>query len=105
MYLLKRTSTSPSGPIKILVDEQVAGDTDAGLAVGGSFEFWPPGSDEGESQFQVGDHAARQIMGDPELAKHFDCSPPLGKEEPDRSSGHQENAKSVRGQILPADDK
>lgn len=72
-YLIKRTSTVPSSPLRVVVAQ---GDGDeAGLNLGGSFMFEPAGQDG--DQAQVSDHAAKVIMGDPGLAVHFECQPPL----------------------------
>lgn len=77
MFKLTRKTTAPGSPIHVMVD-QPQGDGDAGLAAGGSFYFYPAGSEDGPSDHHVSKVAADAIMGDPELAKHFDCSPPWG---------------------------
>lgn len=74
MYLLKRITKVPDSPLKILVD-QPQGDGDAGLGLGGSFYFMPAGQ-EGDT-YQVMEGTARTIMGDPSLAVHFECTPPV----------------------------
>lgn len=76
MYQLKRVSTSPATPFRIAI-AQAQEDGDAGLTAGGSFEFYPAGSDEGPQAHQVSEHAARAIMEDPGIAQHFECTPPL----------------------------
>lgn len=73
MYVIKRTSTVPDSPMRVLVD-QPAG-SDGGFGQGGSFYFFPAGQ-EGD-QVGVGEHVARAIMGDASLAEHFECDPPL----------------------------
>lgn len=50
-------------------------DGDAGLSQGGSFYFMPAGQD-GDTH-AVSEFAARIIMGDPGLSKHFECTPPV----------------------------
>lgn len=74
MYQLRRITTEPNTALKILVDH-AQGDGDAGFLAGGSFFFEPAGK-EGD-RHQVNGHAAQVIMGDPGLAVHFDCTPPL----------------------------
>lgn len=77
-FLLKRTSTAPDSPMRIVV-AQADGD-EAGLNVGGTFFFEPAGKDG--DQHQVSEHAAKVIMGDPGLAVHFECQPPLTQAAP-----------------------
>lgn len=80
MYTMKRISTTPDSPIRILVqaDQQ---DGDAGLNMGGSFFFMPAGQDG--DQAAVSEATARGIMADPSLAVHFEVNPALpGAEEP-----------------------
>lgn len=73
MYTLTRITTDPGSPLKIQIAEPVDGD--AGLTRGGSFVFEPAGTDGAVAG--VSEHAARVIMGDPGLAPHFRCEPPL----------------------------
>jgi len=73
MYLLKRITNVPASPLRVVV-AQADGD-EAGLNLGGSFMFEPAGQDG--DQAQVSEHAAKVIMGDPGLAVHFECQPPL----------------------------
>lgn len=74
MFTLKRTTTEPGSPIEIMVDQPQDGD--GGFTGGGHFRFYPAGSDEGPDTAQVSDLAAKAIMDDPEVAKHFSCTPP-----------------------------
>lgn len=74
MFTLKRISTTPDSPIRILVD-QAQGDGDTGMALGGSFFFMPAGQ-EGDMA-QVPETTARAILADPSLAVHFECTPAL----------------------------
>ncbi len=76
MYLIKRKTTEPASAIKIMVDRPQVDDPDGGFTAGGSFYFYPAGSEDGSSSHQVGDVAAAAIMGDPGVAKHFECIPP-----------------------------
>lgn len=73
MFTLIRLSTEPATPLKIQVAQPV--DADAGLTMGGSFYFAPAG-EEGD-RAGMSEHAARVILGDPGLAPHFRCEPPL----------------------------
>jgi hypothetical protein len=75
MFTLTRLSTVPSSPLKVVVS-QPDGD-DAGLTVGGSFYFQPAGDAHGDDTAGMSEYAARAIMGDPGLAVHFRCEPPL----------------------------
>lgn len=78
MFTLRRITTTPGSPLSIMVDAPPAqADGDGGFAMGGHYLFYPAGSEDGETSFQVPEHAARIIMGDPGLAPHFECSPPL----------------------------
>jgi hypothetical protein len=70
----------PDSPIRILASQD-QGDGDAGLTMGGSFYFEPAGQ-EGDTA-QVSERVARDIMGDPGLACHFECEPALPATEPD----------------------
>jgi hypothetical protein len=70
-YLLKRTSKHPDSPFRITVDDPEPGSEDAGFARGGSYLIGP-----GDDPIQIGEAAAAAIMGDPELAKHFETTPP-----------------------------
>lgn len=70
-YTLTRMSTIPDSPLRILVDQpDLDSPGDGGFAAGGSFMFEPG------DRVQVGEAAARAIMGDPGLAHHFTCEPP-----------------------------
>jgi hypothetical protein len=94
-HVLRRVSTSPNSPLAIKVDQADPDNPDdAGLAVGGSFEFYPAGQDGDTAQ--VSAHAARVIMGDKGLAQHFECTPALpdatAEAQPDQTSGAQDNA-------------
>lgn len=73
MFTLIRLSTEPATPLKIQVAQPV--DADAGLTIGGSFYFAPAGEDGDRAG--MSEHAARVILGDPGLAPHFRCEPPL----------------------------
>lgn len=77
-YLIKRITRTPKSPIRMLVQEATGEADDAGLARGGSYLFFPDGSEEGDSQIQVGAHAAKVIMASGLAAQHFVCDPPLG---------------------------
>lgn len=70
-YRLQRITTVPNSPMRILVSQPDG--KDAGLNLGGSFYFMPAGQD-GDT-YDVSDHAAAVIMGDPGLAPHFRCLP------------------------------
>jgi hypothetical protein len=74
MYTLRRITTVPNSPLRILVDEPAPDSPDAGFTAGGSFLFEPAGQDGDTAG--VSDHTAAVIMGDTSLAAHFDCSPP-----------------------------
>ncbi len=74
-YSMKRITTEPGSPIKIMIDSPADGD--GGFAAGGNYAFWPAGSTEGPDTFAVSEHAARIIMGDPWMAQHFKCTPDL----------------------------
>lgn len=67
MYRLTRTSTEPGSPLKIMIARPDG--ADAGLTAGGSFVLDPG------DVVQVDAYVAGVIMGDPGLAKHFDCLP------------------------------
>ena len=67
MYRLTRTSTTPASPLKIMISRPDG--QDAGLTAGGSFVL-----DPGDS-VQVDAYVAGVIMGDPDLATHFECLP------------------------------
>lgn len=67
MYRLTRTSSEPASPLKIMIAKPDG--QDAGLSAGGSFMFEPG------DQVQVDAYVAGIIMGDPGLAKHFECLP------------------------------
>lgn len=71
---LKRITTD-GGVMRIQID-QPQGDGDGGFQLGGSVESFPKG-DPQYRDLQVTDHAARVIMADPGLARHFDCQPPI----------------------------
>lgn len=73
MYQLKRISTAPGSPIKIMVDQPSG--PDAGFGQGGTFYFQPAGED-GDTH-EVSELAARAIMDDPDTAVHFTCTPAL----------------------------
>jgi len=75
VFILRRITKEPASPIRILVDAP-QGDGDLGMTLGGSFYFFPAGSEEGSDRYQVSRHAVEVIMGDPGLAKHFECTPP-----------------------------
>lgn len=76
VHTLKRITKAPGTALKIQVDHRRDEDgQDAGLMGGGLFHFAPAGED-GDTH-QMSDHAAQAIMGDPGLAKHFDCQPPI----------------------------
>jgi hypothetical protein len=60
--------------MRVIVDHP-QGDGDAGMMVGGLFEFAPAGEDG--DRHQANEHAARVIMSDPGLSEHFECTPPL----------------------------
>lgn len=68
MFRLTRITAEPASPLKIMIAKPSG--ADAGLADGGSFVVEPG------DVIQVDDYAAGVIMGDPGLAKHFDCLPP-----------------------------
>ncbi len=77
MYRLTRTSTVPGSPLKIMIARPDG--VDAGLSAGGSFVLDPG------DVVQVDPYVAGAIMGDPALAKHFDCVPewkPAGQAAP-----------------------
>lgn len=71
MFRLTRTSTEPASPLKIMIAKPDG--EDAGLTNGGSFVL-----DPGDT-IQVDAYVAGVIMGDPGLAKHFECLPPWGQ--------------------------
>ena len=75
---MTRTSTVPGSPLKIMIARPDS--VDAGLSAGGSFVLDPG------DVVQVDAYVAGAIMGDPGLAKHFDCVPewkPAGQVDPD----------------------
>lgn len=80
MPQLRRITTTPNSPLRILIDQPEPGSPDAGMAVGGTFFFAPAGQDGDTAQ--VSDYAARVVMSDPGLAPHFKCSPPFGAQTP-----------------------
>lgn len=71
MYRLTRKATA--GTARIMIDAPPADSKDAGLALGGSFYFEP-----GVPQF-LNEYPASVIMGDPGMAKDFECDPPFGQ--------------------------
>lgn len=75
MFTLTRLSTTPASPLRIAIS-QPEGD-DAGLNVAGTFYFQPAGDAHGDDRAGMSEYAARAIMGDPGLAAHFRCDPPL----------------------------
>ena len=75
MFTLTRISTTPATPLRIVVSQPEGGD--AGLHVGGSFYFQPAGDAHGDDRASLSEFAARAILGDPGLAGHFLCDPPL----------------------------
>lgn len=78
MYRLTRTSTVPGSPLKIMIARPTG--EDAGLSAGGSFVLDPG------DVIQVDPYVAGLIMGDPSMAKHFDCVPewkPAGQVDPE----------------------
>ncbi len=77
MFTVKRISTVPASPLRVLVSAPTGDTQDAGLAAGGSFYFYPAGSEDGESSFGMDEGTARGIMDDPGLAVHFECTPAL----------------------------
>jgi hypothetical protein len=86
MYLLKRVTKTPNGPLRVLVSQPDG--TDAGLVAGGSFLFAPAG--QPGDQANVTDRTARVIMTDPGLAVHFSCTPPYPGTEPAAQETHQD---------------
>lgn len=85
MYLLKRTTKIPASPMRVLVAESDG--VDAGLGDGGTFYFQPDGDDG--SEYTVTEHVAQTIMEDPELAKHFSCTPPCPPSKKPKPQAHQ----------------
>lgn len=75
MFTLTRLSTTPASPMRIVISQPEG--EDAGLHVGGSFYFQPAGDAHGDDRAGMSEYAARAIMGDPGLAAHFRCDPPL----------------------------
>lgn len=76
MYTIKRTSTTPNSPLRVMVDAAPNDDSgDLGMAGGGTFYFEPAGQDGDTAA--VSRHAAQAIMHDPGLAVHFSCTPAL----------------------------
>lgn len=75
MFTLTRLSTAPASPLRIVVSQPEG--EDAGLHVGGTFFFQPAGDEHGDDRAGMSEFAARAIMGDPELARHFRCEPAL----------------------------
>src|SRR5690349_10850066 len=73
-HVIRRITTEPNTPLRVLVDHQTD-PADGGFLGGGSFFFAPAGQD-GDRHNATG-HAARVIMGDPGLAVHFECTPPV----------------------------
>jgi hypothetical protein len=97
MHTLKRITTNPGSALTIQVDHPT-GDGDGGFQVGGVYLFMPAGQD-GDTH-QVGEHAAQVIMGDPGLAAHFSCDPPLPQ--PDGASGGKGSTKKAgKGSVAP----
>ena len=70
MYRLTRITTEPASVLQILIDQGDPQSPDTGMTVGGSLRFEP-----GEA-LAVSPVAAGVIMGDPDLARHFECEPP-----------------------------
>lgn len=114
MYQLKRISTKPGSPMRILVDAP-EGD-DAGFGQGGTFYFMPAGQD-GDTH-QVNEAAAAAIMGDSELAGHFECTPawkpktaepaaavtaPAADGNPDSTPATRKRRKATRAAKVPAE--
>lgn len=82
MFKLTRVTKEPASPIHIMVDHPNPdpGDgkaPDAGLAMAGSHHFYPAESKDGPDTHYVTDRAAREIMRDPKIARHFECDPPI----------------------------
>lgn len=75
MFILKRKTTAPATPIKIIVDAP-QGDGDGGFMAGGQYHFYPAGSTDGPDTHQCSEIATRSIMEDPAIAVHFECTPP-----------------------------
>lgn len=88
MYRLTRTSSDPASPIKIMIAKPDG--QDAGLSAGGSFVFEPG------DVIQVDAYVAAAIMGDPDLAKHFESLPPWKAAGADALSGDQRPAKGAK---------
>lgn len=82
MFKVKRVSTVPASPLRVLVSAQQDDPKDAGLAAGGSFYFYPAGSEDGESEFSMDEATARAIMEDRGLVVHFECTPALPSAHP-----------------------
>jgi len=90
MYQLKRISKVPNSPMRIQIRKSDG--VDAGLTAGGSWFFMPAGED-GDTH-DVGEHAARVVMGDASLAVHFECTPaldpvPVAADEPAKDQAGQ----------------
>jgi hypothetical protein len=99
MYTIRRVSTVPKSPLRVVVDQPQG--KDAGFGAGGSFYFYPAGSEDGPDQFGVTEHTARTIMGDRGLAVHFSCSPALPGTEP-AASEPEEAAEPAQDDAAPA---
>jgi hypothetical protein len=92
--IIRRISTSPDSPLRVSVDIPDA-EGNGGFHSGGVYYFQPAGHQvdgkpTGEDQYQVTEEAARAIMSDPELRKHFTCEPPLKDAQPADAPGPAE---------------
>lgn len=75
MFTLKRISTTPNSPIRVQVDAPADGE--GGFGQGGTFNFYPAGQEDmGDVQHVMTQRAASTILDDPNLAGHFECTPP-----------------------------
>lgn len=98
MYVLRRITTAPGTALRILVDQPEPDSPDAGFTVGGSFMFEPAGQDG--DRCSVSDHVAGIVMGDRELSKHFECSPPWKGAKPTAAPGGDLGAGKVEKKVM-----
>lgn len=90
--------------MSVLVDGQAAGDGDGAFAQGGHFVFYPAGSEDGDTGYQMSEHAARIIMGDPSMASHFECTPELDAQPEHVEDAQDAPAKRRRGKAGSGDE-
>lgn len=100
---LKRITKEPNTPFRISVDRKEDGDADGGFLAGGSFLFFPAGQ-EGDTH-QCSEYAARVIMGDPGLAEHFECQPPLTDLAPQKAAAAPAARRGRKPKQAPAADE